>query len=234
MSKYRNISDYKILRARAEEMLLNPTKSEKKLRIALLNKFPDAEFKFQVVMIPFIVDNVSIKHRLIIEVDGSIHENSFESDQSRQQNLEKDGYKFLRFTNEEIFQDLNSVLQIIEFELNQPLKIKRSKSKGKRKNRFNRMPFPRTIGDKSVIDPITNKPFESHSDSMGDNISDRIFGSISESHDELLKNRKTESNLSKSVQLFICKKCSRSIKLNESRVAFRKNNEFDGWIHKKC
>ena len=113
MSRYKKISDYKLLLKRAEEMLLNPTPAEKKLRIQLLQNFKEAEFKFQVVMVPFIVDNVSIKHRLIIEIDGSVHDHTLDSDEIRQRNLEGDGYRFLRFTNNEILNDMSNVLKLV-------------------------------------------------------------------------------------------------------------------------
>lgn len=249
MSKYRNISDYKILRARAEEMLLNPTKSEKKLRIALLNKFPEAEFKFQVVMIPFIVDNVSIKHRLIIEVDGSIHDSSLDADEVRQKNLEADGYRFLRFTNSEIHNNLDNVLQLIEFNLQKPIPaIQRTPyARTKKSRRFNRPPYPTTIGDRSIIDPVSGKPYtpdtDDEIDEMAEDLANEIATQKSETERKIHRNleklnnaifRKQkilETNKSKK---FICYNCKCSINFSEPRTAYRVNGEFTGWIHIKC
>ena len=53
---------------------------------------------------------------LAIEVDGSSHDHPEVSisDQDRQQKLELYGVQFLRFENDEIKKDIDSVIQVIE------------------------------------------------------------------------------------------------------------------------
>lgn len=58
-----------------------------------------------------------MEHRLIIEIDGGIHDKKIEYDEERQQLLTQAGFRVLRFKNEEIEQDLSSVMQRIRNEI---------------------------------------------------------------------------------------------------------------------
>jgi hypothetical protein len=51
---------------------------------------------------------------LIIEVDGPVHETQKEYDAMRQSFLESLGYRVLRFTNEQVLQDIQAVLPVIQ------------------------------------------------------------------------------------------------------------------------
>ncbi len=62
----------------------------------------------------FIVDFFCAGHRLVLEVDGSIHNQQIERDAQRTAYLEQLGYRVVRFSNEQIEQDLEAVLQQIE------------------------------------------------------------------------------------------------------------------------
>ncbi|MDW8141457.1 MAG: endonuclease domain-containing protein [Candidatus Bipolaricaulota bacterium] len=61
----------------------------------------------------FIVDFYCAEHKLIIELDGAIHEQQRERDQERTEILQRQGYRVLRIKNAEIEQDLEGVLQRI-------------------------------------------------------------------------------------------------------------------------
>jgi very-short-patch-repair endonuclease len=56
---------------------------------------------------------------LIIEVDGASHEveEVGHYDRVRQQNLEENGYYVLRFRDEEIFKELESIIQSIDYKI---------------------------------------------------------------------------------------------------------------------
>ena len=56
-----------------------------------------------------------MRHRLIVELDGKYHQlpEQQTSDAERTAWLEKKGYRVLRFTNEELFRDINKVLDTI-------------------------------------------------------------------------------------------------------------------------
>jgi formylglycine-generating enzyme required for sulfatase activity/very-short-patch-repair endonuclease len=63
----------------------------------------------------YVVDFFCYQHKLVIEVDGSIHENQQEQDAQRQHELETLGLQVLRFPNEAVFTQLESVLtQILQ------------------------------------------------------------------------------------------------------------------------
>ena|SRR6185369_10399889 len=64
----------------------------------------------------YIVDFVCMRHRLVVEVDGGQH--SFDAhvakDVRRDRNLERSGFRVLRFWNNEIDRDLDGVLTRID------------------------------------------------------------------------------------------------------------------------
>jgi very-short-patch-repair endonuclease len=64
----------------------------------------------------FVVDFVCLKHRLVVEIDGGQH--NFDShqmrDQSRDDALERSGFRTLRFWNSEVDGNLPGVLQTID------------------------------------------------------------------------------------------------------------------------
>lgn len=61
----------------------------------------------------FIVDFYCAEHKLIVELDGTVHEQQHERDQERTDILKRQGYRILRIKNAEIEQDLEGVLQRI-------------------------------------------------------------------------------------------------------------------------
>nr|WP_223342154.1 endonuclease domain-containing protein [Synechocystis sp. PCC 7338] len=61
----------------------------------------------------FIVDFYCPQLKLIIEVDGSIHDNQQEYDQYRYEKLKEFGCYVLRFTNNQVIDDLASPLEKI-------------------------------------------------------------------------------------------------------------------------
>ncbi len=71
------------------------------------------KFKRQVEVGPFIVDFASLSRRLIIELDGGQHDSQREYDERRTALLEADGYRVIRFWNNEVFENLDFVLQTI-------------------------------------------------------------------------------------------------------------------------
>ncbi len=51
--------------------------------------------------------------KLIIEIDGGIHDTRKEYDSNRDRYLEAGGYSILRLTNNQILSDIDSVLETI-------------------------------------------------------------------------------------------------------------------------
>lgn len=64
----------------------------------------------------YIVDFYCAKEKLIVELDGEIHNNPLtqEKDEKRTQVLNDLGFKIIRFENKMVFDNLISVLSIIE------------------------------------------------------------------------------------------------------------------------
>ncbi|MBL7888966.1 MAG: DUF559 domain-containing protein [Bacteroidia bacterium] len=62
----------------------------------------------------YIVDFYCKRLNLVIEVDGSSHDNNYQKDLIRQKELEKLGLTFLRFSDIQVKKDINSVIREIE------------------------------------------------------------------------------------------------------------------------
>ncbi len=70
------------------------------------------KFKRQMPIGGYIVDFACMKHRLIVEVDGSQHvENDY--DTTRDAELIKLGYRTLRFWNNEVLRNIESVCEAV-------------------------------------------------------------------------------------------------------------------------
>ena len=65
----------------------------------------------QMPILDYVVDFYIKELGLAIEIDGSIHDNNSLEDGLRQTRIEKLGVKFVRFTNEQITNDLTTVLK---------------------------------------------------------------------------------------------------------------------------
>ncbi|MFA5296839.1 MAG: DUF559 domain-containing protein [Lutibacter sp.] len=113
-----------ILLEKAKEMRANPTQAEAILWEQIKSKKLGSKFRQQHLIEDFIADFVCLSKKLIIEVDGEIHESQVEKDAERTSILEDKGYKVIRFKNEEVIGDLESVLEKINYELsNVPLSL---------------------------------------------------------------------------------------------------------------
>jgi len=104
-----------ILLDRAKEMRKNPTPAEDKLWQALRRKNLDTKFRRQHPVYKYIVDFICLEKKLIIEVDGKIHDYQLDKDAQRTLELEqKKGFTVIRFTNEEVISNLETVIKKIE------------------------------------------------------------------------------------------------------------------------
>jgi very-short-patch-repair endonuclease len=61
----------------------------------------------------YVVDFYCHQYKLVIELDGPIHDNQADTDTTRQQEIEALGYRVLRFTNQDLFGSLDAVLSTI-------------------------------------------------------------------------------------------------------------------------
>ena len=90
-----------------------PTTSERELWSVLRRDQLGVSFRRQQPIGPFGVDFFCAGHRLIVEVDGPIHESQQERDAERQRLLEACGYRVVRFTANDVEQNLPQVIAAI-------------------------------------------------------------------------------------------------------------------------
>lgn len=95
----------------AEQLRNNMTAAEKSLWTYLKTKPMGLKFRRQHPISKYIVDFYCHQLKLVIEVDGAIHNltNTSENDKIRQKFLETEGLVFLRITNDEIEKDIKLV-----------------------------------------------------------------------------------------------------------------------------
>ncbi len=108
---------YNKLIAFAKEHRKNPTETEEIIWQKIRNnQIENTKFRRQHIIDKFIVDFVCFEYRLIIEIDGLIHNlpDHKISDEARTLRLNELGFKVIRFTNDEILNNIENVLSKIK------------------------------------------------------------------------------------------------------------------------
>ncbi len=130
---------YPILETFAKEHRKNPTQAEmllwERLKTKSIEKF---KFRRQHIIGKYIADFVCLSKNLVVEIDGLIHQlpENKEADEIRTQWLEEQGYKVIRFTNDEVIKTIDTVLsKIVEY-------LKRTKI----------LPFGEDLGGAHLLD----------------------------------------------------------------------------------
>ena len=112
-----NTSDqWKTVSAYAKENRQNPTEAEDLLWEELRNrKIQNAKFRRQHAIEGYIPDFVCLEKKLVIEVDGDYHnaDDQAQRDEFRTSTLKRNGYKLIRFANEDVLQKMDWVLDEI-------------------------------------------------------------------------------------------------------------------------
>ncbi len=102
------------LRPLARQMRREPTPAEHRLWQRLRRKqIYGLRFRRQHSIERFIVDFYCAQAKLIVELDGPIHEYTVEEDAVRQEFLENQGFCVLRFPNMEVFHNVDAVVAVI-------------------------------------------------------------------------------------------------------------------------
>lgn len=105
----------------AKNMRADPTDAERRLwSILRAGRMAGAKFKRQEQIGDYIADFVCFKARLIVEADGSHHAGNA-NDERRDEWLIAQGFRILRFWNNDILKDLDGVAETIRVELEIPL-----------------------------------------------------------------------------------------------------------------
>ena len=102
-------------RIRASTMRAAPTDAERKLWWHLRHrlKLSNSHFRRQVRLGSYIVDFANHAARVVIEVDGSQHATRSAADAARTDFLEREGYRVLRFWNNDVLRNIDGVLETI-------------------------------------------------------------------------------------------------------------------------
>ncbi|MBQ9677000.1 MAG: endonuclease domain-containing protein [Prevotella sp.] len=119
--RYKNANpiEYGLLKAYARENRKNMTQSESILWSQIRGKSLGATFLRQYIIGEYITDFTCLDPKLVIEVDGGYHSEprQVEDDAIRQDWLEKQGFKVIRFTNAEVECDIVNTINKIKDEI---------------------------------------------------------------------------------------------------------------------
>jgi very-short-patch-repair endonuclease len=76
-------------------------------------------FRRQVILAGFVADFVCFEARMIVEIDGATHgtDEEIARDATRSAALTARGYDILRFTNDDVFHNLDGVLETVYMRL---------------------------------------------------------------------------------------------------------------------
>ena len=109
---------YKLLKEFAAKQRAFPTEAESLLWKFLRASQLGVRYRHQHIIGEYIADFACISNKMIIEIDGLYHSLPEQkiSDQERTEWLESKGWKVIRFTNEEIFSNLDKVIERIKYE----------------------------------------------------------------------------------------------------------------------
>jgi len=114
----------------AKAMRHQPTSAEAAIWTALRGaRLQGFKFKRQQPIGAYIVDFVCFEHSLIIEIDGGQHGDEVPKDQARSDWLQSQGFRVMRFWNNEVIERKDDVLESIiralrEYPSPQPLSHK--------------------------------------------------------------------------------------------------------------
>jgi very-short-patch-repair endonuclease len=104
---------WQILKEVSRCMRVAPTPAEDALWQRLRGSQLGVRFRRQHAIDRFVVDFVCLNARLIVEVDGSVHDDRQGEDAARERVLHSLGYCVLRFTNDQVQKEPDGVVSRI-------------------------------------------------------------------------------------------------------------------------
>ena len=108
------------IQQRARELRQEMTPAEELLWGRLRRKqLNGLKFRRQHPLGPFIADFYCAKYRLVVEIDGDVHKGQREYDIVRTEWFEAHGYRVIRFRNDDVIKDIETVLTAILATCNQ-------------------------------------------------------------------------------------------------------------------
>ena len=113
-SEYKQILLQRKLTEMAKVFRQQPTAAESKLWQCLRrSRLNNMKFRRQHPLFRYIVDFYCYEYKMIIEVDGLVHDYQMPQDAVRDQLLSQHGFYVLRFTNEQVLHNTKFVLDTI-------------------------------------------------------------------------------------------------------------------------
>jgi very-short-patch-repair endonuclease len=106
-----------IVFSNAKKLRENPTQAEEAMWLSLNNNQLDGyKFRRQHPLLNYVADFYCHQLKLVIEIDGEYHQTVEQKklDNERTENIEFQGLKLIRFTNEEVISDIFAVLNKIK------------------------------------------------------------------------------------------------------------------------
>ncbi|MGB0955292.1 MAG: endonuclease domain-containing protein [Panacagrimonas sp.] len=109
------------LTQRARGLRQSQTEAEKRLWSRLRNRQLEGfKFRRQIPLGPYIADFACPDRKLIVELDGGQHATQMATDEQRTQALEREGYRVMRFWNDQLLLETDAVLEVIRLALLTP------------------------------------------------------------------------------------------------------------------
>ncbi len=119
MSRDRYVPD-EVIKGRRRHLRFSQTKAEQVFWYEIRNNKIGYKFRRQVSIESFIVDFYCHEARLIIELDGPIHDGQKSYDTKRDGILRKKGYTLIRYKNDEVLFDRERVVNEIKLLCSRP------------------------------------------------------------------------------------------------------------------
>ena len=98
---------------RARQLRRDATDVERRLLRALREKLGTHKWRHQMPVGPYFTDIACFASRLVVELDGGQHAEAGDYDAARTRFIEAQGYRVIRFWNNDVMQNLDGVLETI-------------------------------------------------------------------------------------------------------------------------
>ena len=109
-----DLPDYRKRLPNARALRRNFTDAEQKFWLQVKDRRLEAhKFRRQVPIGPYIVDFLCLEKHLVIELDGGQHNENRAKDEQRTRYLERQGFRVVRFWNNEMLPNMPGVLEVV-------------------------------------------------------------------------------------------------------------------------
>jgi leucyl-tRNA synthetase len=109
-----DLKTWKSLKGNVRENRKNLTEAEDNVWQEVRNSKLGYKFRRQHTIGKFIVDFVCIEKKLVVEIDGAIHDQQKREDEERTKIIQHAGFRVIRFTNDQVLKNINDALKKIK------------------------------------------------------------------------------------------------------------------------